>query len=105
MSESPQAGWYPIDDGRLQWWDGQEWAEAFAEPRLRGSALGDRRFLRPLAAALVLSAVVPPLLLVLSFAGVGGSRAQTITFAATILLVLILLVTSATFFLRDREPH
>ena len=29
MSNSP-AGWYPQEDGRLRYWDGQNWTEHFA---------------------------------------------------------------------------
>ena len=34
MSNSP-AGWYPQEDGRLRYWDGQNWTEHFAPGRLR----------------------------------------------------------------------
>lgn len=30
--ESPAAGWYPVDDGRQRYWDGQRWTDHFHDP-------------------------------------------------------------------------
>lgn len=33
-TEAPKsAGWYPIDDGRLRWWNGHDWTEHFHDGR------------------------------------------------------------------------
>jgi len=31
MTEQPPAGWYPVEDGRLRWWDGGQWTEDFRD--------------------------------------------------------------------------